>query len=251
MIYGQDKKDKWTKIERAVNTLYGLPGQPEKALLKFQKALQRQDWQGVLPLCSENVRKKSQEFESLEKFFKDYLPIEELQKMREFPTTGYSGSSDRIRTINLDLSLSAFDPGTYDSVSWKWSLVRNEGTWLVDFKVIPLEMMVQKEKLRRKLHHEDYETRNAKFEKGIKYSLIPLTEDFVIGEPMTFRIEIKNISDAPILYMTINPLMINDPMKIIGPNSEKTKYVDMTSQTFMGEEVILPGENANGAMFIV
>jgi hypothetical protein len=242
VIYGQDKKDKWTKIARAVNNLYGLPGQPENILLKFQRAVQKQDWQEVLSLCSENIRKKAQEHEFLEKFFNDYLPIEDLIKMREFPTTGYSGSSDKILKINLDLELSAYDPETFESVSWKWSLVRGNDTWLVDFKAIPLDMIVQKELLRRKLRDENYETRRAKFEKGIRYNLIPLTENFVVGKPMPFRIEMKNTGDVPILYMTISPLMINDPMHITGPNGEKVKYVDIDSQTFAGEEVVLPGE---------
>lgn len=242
MIYGQQKKDKWTKIERAVNTLYELPGQPENILLGFQKALQRRDWQNVLYFCSENIHKKAQEYKSLEKFLNDYLPIKDLEKMSQFPTTGYSSRSDKIVKINLDLSLSVYDPKIYESLSWKWSLVKDKDKWLVDFKTIPLEMIIQKELFRRKLRYEDYETRRAKVEKGIKYNLIPLVEEFVIGKPLSFRIEMKNISDVPILYMTIGPLMINDPMDIIGPNGEKVRYIDMDSQTFAGEDVILSGE---------
>jgi hypothetical protein len=242
VIYGQDKKDKWTKIDRPVNTLYGLPGQPESVLLKFQRVLQKQDWKNVLSLCSENIRKKAQEYNSLEKFFQNYLPIEDLIKMREFQTNGYSGSSDNILKINLDIELSAYDPETYNSVSWKWSLVRNEGTWLVDFKTVLLEHMIQKEILRRKLRDENYETRRVKFEKGIRYNLTPLTENFVVGKPFTFRIELKNMGDVPILYMTLGLLMINDPMNITGPNGEKIKYIDFDSQTLAGEEVVLPWE---------
>ena len=242
LLYQQQKKDKWTKLQRCVNKLYGLAGQPESVLLGFQKVLQKHNWKDVLSFCSENVHEKAQEYESLEKFFCDFLPIEELDKMKQFPTAGYSGNSDGIYRIDLELHLSVSDHETFDLVRWEWSLVRNKEKWLIDFKIVPVEIMVKKELLRRKLRDEDYETRCAKFEKGIKYNLIPLREDFVIGKPMSFRIEMKNISDVPILYKTIGPLMINDPMNVIGPDGEKVRYVDMISQTLAGQDVILPGE---------
>ncbi len=242
MVYGQYKKEKWTKIDRPVNNLYGLPGQPEKVLLKFQREVQKKNWKEVLSLCSESIRKKALEYESLDKFFKDYLPIEEVVNMREFPANGYSGSSDKIYKINFDFELSAYDPETYIPVTWRWSLVRSDDSWLVDYKVVPLEMMIQKEIFRRKLREEDYETRNEKFKNGIRYNLIPLSENYIIGKPMPFRIEMKNISEIPVLYMATNLLMINDPMNITGPNDDKIEYVDIDSQTVEGEEVVLSGE---------
>ena len=242
MIYEQKEKSKWTKISRPVNILYSLQGQPENILLQFQREVRKQNWDKVLSMCSENIREKAQEYTSLKDFFKDYLPIEEINNMREFPTNGYSGSSDKIYKINLDFDLMSDDPENDYSVRWEWSLVKNKNTWLIDFKALPVDILIQKGTFLRKLRDEDYETRKAKFEKGIRYNLIPIAEKFHIGNSIPFRIEVNNIGDEPVVYMMMYPLMINDPMNITGPNGEKIEYVDFTSQTSVWHEVVLPGE---------
>jgi hypothetical protein len=247
MIYGQDKKGKWTKIERALNALYGLPGHPESVLVRFQKSIQEQNWQAVLSLCSENIQKIVQGNKSIEEFLKTYLPIDDLLKMAEFPTTGYIGSSNKISNINLELSISSSKTDNDAPVSWKWSLVRDKDIWLVDFKVLPVDILIKKERLISKFINAEPNVRaanTAKFSQGIKYNLVPVSEKYAIGQPMLFKVEMINISEEPISFSTSSStsIMTNNPMYITGPQKEEIDYVDTSYQISVGTDIILPKE---------
>jgi hypothetical protein len=248
MIYGQEKKDKWTKIRTAVNPLYDLPGRPDSVLLRFQRALQEQNWQAALSLCSENIQKKAKEGKSPEEFLKAYLPIDDLVKMTELPTRGYSGTLEKISNINLDISISSSKTDNEAPVSWKWSLVRDdENKWLVDFKVLPIDILVQKERLIRKFINAESNVRaanTAKFNQGIKFNLVPISEKYVIGQPMLFKVEMINTSDEPISFTTAGPtaIMTSNPMYITGPEKEEIDYIYPSVQIGVGSDVILPKE---------
>jgi hypothetical protein len=78
--------------------------------------------------------------------------------------------------------------------------------------------------------------------KGIEIHLTALSKEFVVGQPMLFRVEMTNVSKSSIRDMAISSVMVNDPMIVIGPNGNNIKYVDTSYQTGVREEEIKPGE---------
>jgi len=237
--YNQQKKSHWTKFARCVNEFYGLAGRPEMVLWGLQRALQKGDWESALRCCSERVCSLARGQEGLDEFFKRFTPLEELVAMTEFPTEGYGSRSDRIMVIRLATRLT--QPDTERPVRWEWALERTGDKWRVDFKPITVENVIKKEVFRRQLENEDRAARVARFKQNIKYVLTPLSEHFVIGEPMLFRLEMKNTGDGPVLY-TRTSFMVNDPMDVVGPDGSEIRYADVDYQTSVGPDVILAGE---------
>ena len=76
---------------------------------------------------------------------------------------------------------------------------------------------------------------------GFDVLLIPLSQDFVIGKPMLFRVEIKNISDETLGYMNTS-FMVNDPMIVKDSNDTIVPYIAGDAQTGGGPEFVEPGE---------
>jgi hypothetical protein len=242
LLYQQQKKSKWTKLQRCVNELYGLVGHPEYILLRFQLAIQREDWLEVLSYCTEEIRKKAQEYESEKEFFNKFMPVEKIAGLSEFPVRGYGSRGDKIQSISLEVQLDV--PQAQWPINWELSLVRQKDKWAFKFKILPIDMLIKKELARMQLENEDSRIRIDKIKQGIEIRLIPISNEFVIGQPMLFRIEMKNVSDAPILYTATGPhsVMVNDPMFIVDPNGKTMEYVDTSYMTAIWSDAILPGE---------
>jgi hypothetical protein len=242
LLYQQQKKSKWTKIERCVNELYGLAGQPESVFLRFQRALQREDWPEVLSYCTEKIRKKAQEYDSEKEFFYKFMPVEKIAGLSEFPVRGYSSRGEKIQSISLEVQLDV--PHEQWPVKWEWSLFKQKDRWTFEFKLLPVDMLIRKELARRQLEDEDNRTRIEKIKKGIEIRLIPISDEFVIGQTMLFRIEMINVKDTPILYTATGPhsVTVNDPMLIVDSSGKTLEYVDTSYQTGVWSDAILPGE---------
>jgi len=76
---------------------------------------------------------------------------------------------------------------------------------------------------------------------GVSTRLIPLAKRFVLGQPMKFRLEMKNVSDSTLKYDdqqvdTNYSMIIEDSSGRIAP------YVDFDNSTCGGPELIKPGE---------
>lgn len=243
VLYKQHEKSKWTKFTAySINSYVDLCGWADAVLYRFQLALKDCDWERALSLCSKAVRAKAKEWESAEAFFTDFMPIEQITELSGFPVNSYSSRAGKIASLSFYLRLE--EPEAEWPISWVCSVVKEDGQWLVDFKTLPVKILIKKELLRRELEKEDGETRRAKFDRGIEFRLIPLTEEFEVGLPMLFRIEMVNVSEEPILYRATGPssVVANDRMNITGPNGKNIKYVDTSYQIAVGPDVILPDE---------
>lgn len=243
VLYQQHDKSKWTKFTAySINSYVDLCGWADAVLYKFQRALKESNWERALSLCSKPVRAKAKEWESTEAFFTAFMPIEQITELSGFPVNSYSGGVGKITSLSFDLRLE--EPEAEWPIRWECSVVKEDGHWLVDFKTLPVKILITKELLRRELEQEDAETRRAKFDRGIEFRLIPLTEEFEVGRPMLFRIEMLNVSEEPILYRATGPssVVANDQMIITGPNGKTIKYVDTSYQILAGLDVILPDE---------
>ena len=242
VLYHQHDKSKWTKFTAySINSYVDLCGWADAVLYRFQLAIKESDWDRTLSLCSKPVRAKAKEYDSAA-FFKDFIPIEQITDLSGFPVNSFRGGAGKITSMSFFLRLEA--PEAEWPIRWKCSVVKEDDRWLVDFKTLPVKILIKKELLRRDLEKEDGKSRRAKFERGIEFRLVPLTEEFEVGRPMLFRIEIVNVGEEPILFMATGPTSVvaNDRMIITGPNGEDIKYVDTSYQIALRNEVILPGE---------
>ena len=242
VVYWQGEKSEWTKLTAYnIDSYLDLCGWADPALQKFRRSLINEDWDTALSCCSKTVRARAEEYDSAQAFFKEVVPIRQVTELSEFRARGYSGRAGRIVRLRVDgpwLDV----PDEQISGEWEWSLTRYGDRWFLDFETLPLDMLIKKKTLLPKLLKEAAETRRTKFDRGIEYKLIPLSEDFAVGRPMLFRINMVNVSDLSVLFMDTRSVMVNDPMAVIGPNGEDIKYVDTSYQIAVGHEVILPGE---------
>jgi len=243
VLYQQQDKSKWTKFTAySINSYVDLCGWADAVLYRFQSALKESDWDRALSLCSMPIRAKAKEWGSTKAFFTAFMPIEQITELSGFPVRSYSGRAGKIVSLSFFLGLDA--PEVEWPIRWECSVVKEDNHWWVDFKTLPVKILIKKELLRRELEKEDAETRMAKFDRGIEFRLIPLTEEFAVGRPMLFRIEMLNVSEEPILYTATGPTSVvaNDRMIITGPNGGIIKYVDTSYQIAVLPNVILPDE---------
>lgn len=243
VLYQEQEKSNWTKFNAySIDHYIHFSGSADTVLYRFQQAIKQSDWNRALLFCSKSVRDKARQYESKEAFFKDIVPVNQISRLSEFRVRGHRRRADKTIALFFDIPLEVREAEWLND--WKWSLVRDYDRWLVDFKTMPLKILVKKELLLRELEKEDSKIRMEKFKQGIKYRLIPISNGFVIGQPMLFRIEMINVSGTPILYMGTSPtsMMVNDPMNITGPNGETIDYVDTNYQIVVWSDMILPKE---------
>ena len=104
-----------------------------------------------------------------------------------------------------------------------------------------LKEFLQKAQFKQEWQKRGGKTEPEEFDKAIKYILSPASQEFVIGKPMLFRLEMKNIGEKPIGYWRTEVLM-NDPMLVTDPNGRVLPCVDAGGQLFMSPDAILSGE---------
>lgn len=76
---------------------------------------------------------------------------------------------------------------------------------------------------------------------GLRTRLVPVTEEFTIGESMVFKLELKNVSNSPIKYDCQRADRFGS-IKIIRPNGREAAYVGGSGQTCGNDKTIMPGE---------
>lgn len=210
-------------------------------MAKFQQALKASEWNKALSHCSDVIQSEAKEYESAEIFFKDVVPIEQIISVSNIQTFGGQFGPDNKRLAYFCF-LRLSEPDAKPTINWEWRLNKTNSDWAVDFKNIPLDSWIEQEKLRLNSEHEKAKERDRTLQEGLKLSLVPLSDGFVIGQPMLFHLEMTNISGSPIAYEKTSFSMINNPIAVIGPVGEKIPNLDFSCQTMVWEEIIEPNE---------
>ncbi|UCG55957.1 MAG: hypothetical protein JSU70_13920 [Phycisphaerales bacterium] len=242
VLYHLQERSRWTKFTGYLNTYVGLSGQPDAVAFEYCKALREKDWPKALSYCSDPAKAAARQCDSPRAFFESYVPVEKLAALSAFAVRGYGRVADDITRLSFEIRLDV--PQAEWPVNWHWSLIREQDEWSVDFKTMPVETLVTKELARRALEKEDGRTRIEKLKQHTEIRLVPLAEEFVIGQPMLFRVEMNSHGDVPILYTAAGPhtIMCNDPMLIVDPSGAVVAYVDTSYQIGVWPDAILPGE---------
>ncbi|MHC4645052.1 MAG: M56 family metallopeptidase, partial [Planctomycetota bacterium] len=227
----------------SVNILPGrrlLPEVPNAVMIGFQKGLRESDWAKALTYCSKKIKTKAAECESIEAFFKDVLPMEQIKSLPEFQIRGTRTRSDKVISYQSDVELRS--PASKYRLEWNLSLRREDSNWVVGFPTKPLDIWIKHEDLKRRHANEELKFDRERIRKGFRVSLIPLNKDYVIGKPMLFRLEMKNVSSETLGPVNTTSVMVNDPMIVKDPNGNKIPYVDTDYQTAAASEFVEPGE---------
>jgi hypothetical protein len=216
-----------------------LPEMPNKVMIRFQKAIEDSNWVNALECCSNKIKLKAEEYGSVEAFFNDFLPINEVTSLSEFRICSTRTRDDEVVSYSCEIQLK--DPNCRYPLDWNLDVVKEGSNWVVEFPIKPLNIWLKHEVLKMKVANERLRTEPEKGRAGFDVRLIPLTKEFVIGSPMLFRVEMKNISDETLGYMHTS-FMVNDRMVIKDSNGAIVPYIDTSYQTIVTPEFVEPGE---------
>jgi hypothetical protein len=177
--------------------------------LRFQDALAAERWQDALSLCSDRVRAKATEWPSPGVFLKETIPID-LLLAKDF---GYWSGSANFYGLLVPLT----EPESQPLIQWYWAISATNGTWVVDYPPVKLEEYVAKRKAaiqqRDNKAKQIYLSLEPKL-KGMKTHLAPVSEQFIIGSPMLFRVDLQNLGQAAVEYLdsgvACSPLTVLD-----------------------------------------
>ena len=113
--------------------------------------------------------------------------------------------------------LSLTEPDIQRPIQWYWAIVNTNNTWVVDYPPLKLGDFIVKRKAAMQESQDRRERILAALQpklKAIRTRLTPMSEHFVIGSPMLFRIELVNDGDSPIHFIHGNaahcPLLVLD-----------------------------------------
>ncbi|MBP7050225.1 MAG: hypothetical protein KBE65_04350 [Phycisphaerae bacterium] len=237
VLFSMQERSRWIRPSRREDYLAGAEGDPAGVASAFQEALKESDWEKVLSYCTPAIQSKAREFDSVEVFFRRFVPVKETAS-RPFDPHMFSSRAGKVVEMTDGVGLYV---GEDSWMEWPWSLIKARTAWLVDFELLPLDDFLRKTQFIQESRKSGSRTAPDEFRKAIRYVLSPVSREFVIGKPMLFRLEMTNVGDKPIGYYRTE-VLLNDPMLVTDPNGKVLPYVDTSYQLAMGESAILPGE---------
>lgn len=219
--------------------------------LQFQEALGTARWEDALALCSERVRKSAAEYPSAKAFFNETMPVDLLLAQ----TFGYwtlrssaplkdDGSPvDKADFYGLFVPLTA--PGTNPVLQWHWGISQTNNKWVVDYPPVKLQEYVAKKKaaIQERDNHlaEIRRTLETKV-KGITTRVVPLSERFVVGAPMLFRVEVTNAGESAVDY--VDSGVAHSPLKVLNEQGQPLPATELNLQIMVRKGRLAPGATA-------
>ncbi|MBN1456593.1 MAG: hypothetical protein JW912_01930 [Sedimentisphaerales bacterium] len=212
---------------------------PNKAVIRFRKAIKDGDWETAFKYCTAKIKSKAEGYGSAEAFFKDVLPIDEINALSEFQISRGGYSSNEAVSYGCEIRLK--DPGYRYSLEWVLLVVKEGQGWAVEFPTKPLKVWVKHEILKLKDANDERQIDPEKSRAGFEVRLVPLTDKFAVGRAMRFRVEMENIRNETLGYMNTS-FMAYDPMEVKDPDGAVVPYIGGSVQTCVSPEFVEPGE---------
>ncbi|MHC4356489.1 MAG: hypothetical protein ACYS0H_27615, partial [Planctomycetota bacterium] len=239
---GETAKEPFTEILLTVRRNESeIHGKAEALMRSFQQAIKDADWDKALGFCSENVKSKASDYDSPETFFRDIVPTDEMVSLTKFQASGGTTNRDGQR-VKYFCFLQIPRAGSRREVGWGWTVENSNKGWAIDFKTTSLEKGIEQETIRRAREAKEARIRRERLRKGFAVKLTALSKEFLVGQPMLFRVEMSNVSESPISYQAKSSVMVNDSLTVIGPNGHSIEYVGSDYQTMSRNEEIKPGQ---------
>jgi hypothetical protein len=183
----------------------GKPGPPRRnsperrqanmLFLRFQDALAAGRWEEALSYCSKRIKASAASSASPKQFFTDTMPIEHVLA-KDF---GCWAEGERFYGMFATLS----EPDVTPRLDWYWGFDRTATGWEVDYPPVKLDDYLARKKAALQERDERSRAIRASLEpkaRGLATRLTPVSDRFVVGQPMLFRLELVNSGPTVIHY---------------------------------------------------
>ncbi|MGO8677463.1 MAG: hypothetical protein ACLQVX_16530 [Limisphaerales bacterium] len=219
--------------------------------LRFQDALAAERWQEALSLCSDRVRARAAEWPSPRAFFHETFPTELLLAqdfgywtLRADQTGGFDWT-DKANFYALFINLT--EPESNPCVQWHWAISATNHEWVVDYPPVKLEEYLARHKAAIQQREDKIKRIRESLEPkalGVKAHLIPVSDRFIIGSPMLFRVEITNRGPVAVDYRNSGvayvPLTVLDEKGRVLPSTQTPFQIPVRGgQVEPGASVVL------------
>ncbi|MBN1393209.1 MAG: hypothetical protein JW947_10465 [Sedimentisphaerales bacterium] len=218
-----------------------IPRPAQIVMLQFQDALEQGQWATALSLCTEDVNTASKKWDSPEVFFRETVPVDIVLKLRNFPFHAFKSERDnQVYELYIPLTETNFEPVIIWDCSMRWT----DGVWRIHFppeKINLQEMIAQKKKQIEAQEKKLKQLRNELEPKlrGIKTHLSAVSDEFIVGRPMIFRLELMNYGEHSLIYGD-QQVAVNGSMTVLDENYNNVPYIGSQCQTAGGPKELKP-----------
>ena len=215
-------------------------------MLRFQDAVDGGRWAEALSYCSARVREAAAGWPSPEAFFTETMPIEQVLS-QDFGCWSCSENFYGL-VINYYSKDGNYDP----SLQWFWGIEAVGSGWVVDYPPVKMDEYIAKKKSsiqERSARLATIQNALQSQSKQISTRITALTNRFVLGGPMPFRLEAKNSGDTAVQYSdggaewyglsvanaNLEPVPYGDPPAQIGDRG--LKLLKANSEIVVAEQI--------------
>jgi hypothetical protein len=204
--------------------------------LRFQDALAAEQWPDALSLCSDRVRATAARWPSPGAFFKETIPID-LLLAQDF---GYW--SGRAQFYGLLVPLTEHESKPF--IQWYWAIYATNQTWVVDYPPVKLDEYVARKKAGIQEREDKARQMRLSLEprlKDVKTRLLPVSQQFIVGSPMLFRVELANLGQAAVDYMDSG--VAYSPLTVLDEKGQALPYTQTPAQIGVRKGQVASGES--------
>jgi hypothetical protein len=213
--------------------------QANMLMLRFQDALAAEQWPEALAFCSDRVRAQAAGWPSPAAFFRDTMPVD-FVLAQDFGCW-YCATNFYGQVIDLT------EPETNPKIQWFWAIAFTNSAWVVDYPPAKLDEYVARKKAALQARDERIKQIRQSLEpkvKGIQTRLTAVSERFVIGSPMLFRVELVNSGNTTVHYQ--NAGIGYHPLTVLNAKREPQPAQDQA-----GQIALVTAELAAGASVVL
>jgi hypothetical protein len=219
-----------------------IDSQAQETIREFQQALARSDWPRALACCTAQVQSNAQNFDNLEAFFQQVVPVEAVISVKK-PSFS-ERSSGIVNGQREDTYYGWAVPLRETDLLWVCRVLRQDSDWRIEFQAKPLSRYIE-EKVQEREQHEQWVRRQTQILRDklskVRTRLVCLSETFVPGKPILLRLELIHEGDGP-LYYDDQQVAVNGSMTINNVNDKSIPYVGGPVQTIGGFRPVGPGQ---------
>ncbi|HVP11893.1 MAG TPA: hypothetical protein VMV94_11995 [Phycisphaerae bacterium] len=224
---------------------HDLPADVKAALDTFRQALRDSDWDKALSCCTDRTQARVKDYQSKEQYLREFVPLDKLLAETEYRICGGSVRADQAMA-RYDLFLRLHERLEGEIINWNWWLERTDHGWRVDLPDVSVERWTMQELARLHRQREEFEARLKSLEpklEGLRTQLTALQDEYRVGQPMLFRLELINESRYELFYDR-QQVEVNGSMTIICEDGRVVPYTAGPVQTLGGPRAIQPGGDA-------
>ncbi len=219
-----------------------IDSQAQETIRQFQQALAQSDWPRALACCTARVQSNAQNFDNLEAFFQEVVPVEAVISVKK---PGFSESGSRIVDGQREDTYYGWAvPLREADLLWVCRVLRQDSDWFIEFQAKPLSRYIE-EKVQKRKQHEQWVRRQTQILEDkltkVRTRLVCLSETFAPGKPILLRLELIHEGGGT-LYYDDQQVAVNGSMTINNGNGKSIPYVGGSFQTGGSFRPVGPGQ---------